>query len=145
MSIERVNMQMKFFLCFWLFLLHWASLPVNLLLMHACSWIVHCSVASLVFMQWFCWFFLGGWSCRWRSKAWNSVRIYPEKHSLLITHLQACPRRIQNSNTHGQLARYHPFESIAGAGSSGMFCLNAVLSCSESWSWTSIELNSEHG
>ena len=56
---------------------------------------------------------------RWQSEARDGPGVHPEKHSLLVSHLQTGTRCVQDRHADGQPAWHHTSQSLSGAGTAG--------------------------
>lgn len=56
---------------------------------------------------------------RRQSEAGDCAGVHPEKHPLLIPHLQAGAGRVQDRHADGQPARHHASQGVAGARTAG--------------------------
>lgn len=56
---------------------------------------------------------------RWQSEAGDGPGVDPEKHSLIVSHLQTGSRRIQDCHSDGQPAWHYTPQSVTGTGTTG--------------------------
>lgn len=57
---------------------------------------------------------------RGQSKAGDGSGVYPEKHPLLVSHLQTGAGRVQDRHSHGQPAGHYAAQSLSGARTAGV-------------------------
>lgn len=63
---------------------------------------------------------------RWQSKAGDGPRVHPEKHPLIVSHLQTGSRRIQDRHSDGQPAWHHTPQSVTGTRTTGTLTLPQI-------------------
>lgn len=64
---------------------------------------------------------------RRQSEAGDGPGVHPEKHSLVVSHLQTGSRRVQDRHSDGQPARHHTPQSVTGTRTTGTSALPRLL------------------